>query len=118
MKLRYAYSIYLPVKSEVILKALFKVKDDDLTFQRAVELAQEAAKVAKETVHKRSTSSAMMVLKMKDNKKTFTKPKQYSVGQTQKTTTKFHTTKGTCFRCGKTNHASKDYRFISSTCNF
>ena len=105
------------VKSEVILKALFKVKDDDLTFQRAVELAQEieeAAKVAKETVHKPSTSSAMTVLKMKDNKKTFTKPKQYSVGQTQNKT-KFHTTKGTCFRCGKTNH---DYRFISSTCNF
>ena len=38
------------VKSEVILKALFNVKDGDLTFQRAVELAQEieeAAKVAK-----------------------------------------------------------------------
>ena len=29
------------VKSEAILKTLFKVKDDDLTFQRAVELAQE-----------------------------------------------------------------------------
>ena len=47
------------VKSEAILKALFKVKDDDLTFQRAVKLEQEIeefAKVAKETVHKPSIS--------------------------------------------------------------
>ena len=44
---------FTSIKSEAILKALFKVKDDDLTFQRAVELEQEieeVAKVAKETV--------------------------------------------------------------------
>ena len=29
------------VKREASLKALFKVKDDELTFQKAVELAQE-----------------------------------------------------------------------------
>ena len=40
------YSIYLHSQNEAILKALFKVKDDDLPFQRVVE---EAAKVAKET---------------------------------------------------------------------
>ena len=35
------------VKSEAILKALFKVKDDDLLFQRVVELAQEIEEAAK-----------------------------------------------------------------------
>ena len=101
------------VKSEAILKALFKVKDDDLTSQRAVELEQEieeAAKVAKETVHEPRTSSVTTVLKMKDNKKTCTKPKQYSVGQKQKHNPILP--KGACFRCGKTNLC----RFITSTC--
>ena len=58
----------------------FMVTQYDPTFQKAVELEQEieeAAKVAKETVHEPSTSSVTTVLKMKDNKKTCTKPKCY-----------------------------------------
>ena len=42
------------VNNEVVLKALFKVKDDELTFAKALQIAQEteeAAKVAKETVY-------------------------------------------------------------------
>eukprot|EP00795_Rhopilema_esculentum_P005001 gene5001-biopygen83 len=42
------------INNEAVLKALFKVKDDDLTFARAIEMAieiEDAAKVAKETVH-------------------------------------------------------------------
>ena len=42
------------INNEAVLKALFKVKDDELTFARAIEIAIEtegAAKVAKETVH-------------------------------------------------------------------
>ena len=42
------------VKNEAVLKAVFKLWDDKLTFSKAVEVAQEieeAAKVAKETVH-------------------------------------------------------------------
>ena len=41
-----------PIKNEAVLKALFKCKNEDLTFARAVEIAtetEEAAKVAKET---------------------------------------------------------------------
>jgi len=41
------------VNNEAVLKALFKIKDDDLTFAKAVHIATEtedAAKVAKETV--------------------------------------------------------------------
>ena len=42
------------VNNEAVLKALFKVKDDELTFAKALQVAQEteeAAKVAKETVY-------------------------------------------------------------------
>ena len=40
------------INNEAVLKALFKVKDNDLTFNKAIEIAMEtedAAKVAKET---------------------------------------------------------------------
>ena len=51
------------VNNEAVLKALFKVKDTDLTFARAVQVAietEDAARVAKETVYSskaRSTRS-------------------------------------------------------------
>ena len=42
------------VNNEAVLKALFSMKDDELTFAKAVAVAQEtedAARVAKETAH-------------------------------------------------------------------
>jgi hypothetical protein len=42
------------VNNEAVLKAFFKVKDDDLSFTKAIQIAietEDAAKVAKETVH-------------------------------------------------------------------
>ena len=42
------------VNNEAVLKALFKKKDTELTFAKAIEIAMEtedAARVAKETVH-------------------------------------------------------------------
>ena len=42
------------ISNEAVLKALFKMKEDELTFNKAIEIAMEsedAAKVAKETVH-------------------------------------------------------------------
>ena len=42
------------VNNEAVLKAFFKVKDDDLTFAKTIQIAieiEDAAKVAKETVH-------------------------------------------------------------------
>ena len=42
------------VDNEAVLKTLFKLKDDELKFSNAIRVAQEveeAAKVAKETVH-------------------------------------------------------------------
>ena len=42
------------VGNEAVLKALFKLKDDELTFAKAIQIAQEtkeAGRVAKETVY-------------------------------------------------------------------
>ena len=42
------------VNNEAVLKAFFKVKDDELSFSKAIQIAletEDAAKVAKETVH-------------------------------------------------------------------
>ena len=55
------------INNEAVLKALFKVEDDELTFPRAVEIAvenEDAAKVAKETVYgsKPSSSSSSLYL--------------------------------------------------------
>ena len=48
------------VDNEAVLKTLFKLKDDELKFSNAIRVAQEveeAAKVAKETVHGQPSTS-------------------------------------------------------------
>ena len=57
------------VNNEAVLKALFKIKDTDLTFARAVQVAietEDAARVAKETVY---GSKARPVHKVNRDKK-------------------------------------------------
>ena len=108
------------VKNEAVLKAVFKLRDDELTFSKAVEIAQEmeeAAKVAKETVHGSSeTPSTASVYKMSDKKKPpLSGFKPYTKQSGQYT---FLLPKGVCFRCGKTNHTAKDCRFINAICRF
>ena len=97
------------IGNEAVLKALFKMKDDDLTFARAVEVAletEDAAKVAKETaqgtqpkhVHKVSRmppKSDVLVNSLQSKKKS-----------------------PNCMRCGSTNHQSSDCRFKDTVCNF
>ena len=50
-------------ENEAVMKALFKIKDDDLSFSRAIEIAtqiEDAAKCAKETVYGTSTGSSQV----------------------------------------------------------
>ena len=50
------------VDNEAVLKTLFKLKDDELKFSNAIRVAQEveeAAKVAKETVHGQPSTSVI-----------------------------------------------------------
>ena len=51
------------VDNEAVLKTLFKLKDDELKFSNAIRVAQEveeAAKVAKETVHGQPSTSVQV----------------------------------------------------------
>ena len=97
------------VSNEAVLKALFKVKDDDLDFARAIQIAMEtedAAKVAKETVYGNQTN---VVHKIHKNEATVN-PKNPKRKDSQE--------KPSCYRCGKSNHLASECKFKTATCNF
>ena len=91
------------VDNEAVLKTLFKLKDDELKFSNAIRVAQEveeAAKVAKETVHGQPSTSVQKVYHAKS--------------KTSKTQEK----KTACFRCGNFGHFSKACPHIKAICSF
>ena len=91
------------VDNEAVLKTLFKLKDDELNFSNAIRVAQEveeAAKVAKETVHGQPSTSVQKVYHAKS--------------KTSKTQKK----KAACFRCGNSGHFSKTCPHIKAICSF
>ena len=91
------------VDNEAVLKTLFKLKDDELKFSNAIRVAQEveeAAKVAKETVHGQPSTSVQKVYHEKS--------------KTSKTQEK----KTACFRCGNSGHFSKACPHIKAICSF
>ena len=111
------------VNNEAILKALFKVKDAELTFAKAIAVAvetEDAAKVAKETVYGSSSKQVVAVNKVQD-KSPRTPP---SGGESSRSKAALHSRhktdfpKGTCPRCGKTDHGARDCPFKESICNY
>ena len=91
------------VDNEAVLKTLFKLKDDELKFSNAIRVAQEveeAAKVAKETVHGQPSTLVQKVYHAKS--------------KTSKTQEK----KTACFRCGNSGHFSKACPHIKAICSF
>ncbi|KAK8399327.1 hypothetical protein O3P69_003446 [Scylla paramamosain] len=100
--------------NEAVLKAVFKISDDELTFSKAVQVAvetEDAAKVAKETIHVAKASATTPVLMMRQKKAS-------SSGQKGTSNSSRPFPKGMCPRCGKTNHVTKDCRFMNYTCRF
>ena len=96
------------VNNEAVLKALFKVKDTDLTFTHAVQVAietEDAARVAKETVY---GSKARPVNKVHQNQKKG--PQQNHQQSHSKDQQK-------CYRCGKAHKAS-DCPYKEAKCHF
>ena len=89
------------VNNEAVLKALFKVKDNELNFNKAIQVAQEteeAAKVAKETVYGNSG---------KVNKVAQQKPRNRSTLKNNITADKQKEGKP-CYRCDRTNLQIQD----------
>ena len=97
------------VNNEAVLKALFKIKDDELNFAKAIQIATEvedAAKVAKETVY---GSRPRPVNKVKQNK---------DKGQRRNHQRANSTTSDTkCYRCGKA-HREADCPYKEAICRF
>lgn len=95
------------VNNEAVLKALFKVKDNELTFAKAIEIAQEtedAAKVAKETVYgSKAASSTTTVYKIDRNVKE-NKGSQHSTFK--------------CIRCGQPGHKPSECKYKSTKCHY
>jgi len=107
------------VKNEAVLKALFRVKDDELTFAKAISVATEtedAARVAKDTVYggKAKNSEVHKISDRKHRKPTSPKRSQQNPSQNDR----FPFPKGTCGRCGKTAHASKSCPESETTCTY
>ena len=94
------------VSNEAVLEALFKVKDDKLDFTRAIEIAietEDAAKVAKDTVHGARPKPVHKVA-----------PQHSSNAKV----TKFKKGKSACCRCGDETHQAPQCRFKDSKYNF
>ena len=114
------------VNNEAVLKAMFKVKDDDLTFARAIEIAietEDAAKVAKETVYgtKTKTVDKIHLEKQPSTGKTHKPtPRSKHTGTSSPTQPTQHTqsSKNACASCGKTNHTRDKCYFKNAVCNF
>ena len=88
------------VGNEAVLKAVFKLKEEELTFTKAIEIAiqtEEAAKIAKETVYGTTNATPVQLVKKK--------PAKEKIAQA-------------CYRCGKENHQPTDCRYKESTCHY
>lgn len=107
------------IENEAVLKALFRAKDNELTFAKAVEIAQEsedAAAVAKETAYGRSkpvyqiepSSVDKVVQKKKFGRGRPTPTSTQSSGRTQS---------NGCHRCGRTDHKSGECPFKDAICH-
>ena len=95
------------ISNEAVIKALFKVADDQLTFSKAIEIAcetEEAAKAAKETAY---GTKAVPVEKVVAKKNYLKKPPSKKDGTS--------VTKP-CHRCGRTAHKAEECPFKSSEC--
>ena len=98
------------VNNEAVLKALFKIKSDELTFTRAVEVATEtedAAKVARETVQGTENSDPKFKVQKATNK---------SGSQPKSTGTDNPSRK--CYRCGNKNYIAPECQFTKPVCNY
>ena len=100
------------IANEAVLKALFKVENDELKFSRAVEVTmgtKDAAKAAKETIHGPHATNSNIPINQLNQKR---------VSRRQKVTQSSPFTKRVCPQCGKTGHIAKECRFIDATCHF
>ena len=108
------------VNNEAVLKATFRVKDEELTFAKAVAIANEtedASRVAKETVYGPTKSE---IHKIHDSNHSTKSTAQNSALKTTTCTgsAKFPFPKGTCWSCDKTTHTVEECSQSGSICDY
>ena len=99
------------VNNEAVLKAIFKKKDDEVTFAGAIQIAMEtedAAKVAKETVYGRKAEVHQVAARRT------TTPGMNKAQHQPRGTPATHP----CTRCGRSNHHRDDCKFKNAKCNY
>ncbi|XP_014676131.1 PREDICTED: uncharacterized protein LOC106816090 [Priapulus caudatus] len=106
------------VNNEAVLKALFKIKDDELSYARAIQVAMEtedAAKVAKETVH---GIQPRLVNKLQHEPRS--SPPVSSGGHSTNHGPRYTRAfpQVVCVRCGRSNQISKVCPYLTATCHF
>jgi transposase InsO family protein len=108
------------VSNEAVLKALFKVKPTELTFTKAIQIATEtedAANVAKETVHGATPKLHTIGVNKVKGGKFFNKHRKSQSNHTQN----YHNSKNNnkpCFRCDLTNHTADECKNKEAICNY
>ena len=101
------------IGNEAVLKAIFKVSDEDMTFSKAVKISQgteDAAKAAKEQCY---DSGQEPVLKVQGSKnyKNSNEPKKHNTAE--------NVSKGkSCYRCNRDNHEVDECLYKDAICNF
>ena len=121
------------MSNEAVLKALFPVKDDEVTFARAIQIAvkiEESARVAKETV--RQTPHPVQAIQTRGKQRNaasgpeggqrsnLAEPtERRGVGATAGgKPAGAGLSAGSCWSCGSKQHARSDCRFRNAVCNF
>ena len=103
------------ISNKAVLKAIFKIKDTDLTFAKAIAVANEtedAARVAKETVHGVKNTEIHKINTNAPHGSTSKSPR------TNAPSSSSPFLKGTCGRCGHDNHIGKNCPYINTICNY
>ena len=95
------------LRSEAMQKRLLSMKD--LTFQEALDTAQAMETADKSTKALQGSEPASV--------NQFTKSRTWSNPVKKHSTEQKQSTAMPCYRCGKSNHASSNCRFIDATCH-
>ena len=102
------------INNEAVLKALFKINDDELNFEKAVQVAtktEEVAMVAKETVYGTSSNVYSSTVAQVSKKRNFVRKPA-----TNSPTIKDNARK--CYRCGNFNHLAPACKHKFTTCRY
>ena len=107
------------VNNEAVLKALFKVKENELSFKRAIEIATEtedAAKIAKETIYGEQQRVNKVHTGRKNKAPTGPSNSKATTGPSNSKETR--PTTPLCYRCNKSTHMANECPYKAATCNF